>query len=101
MQLELTAFFGPQLEKAVNYNVVCKVRNKPTPLVLNVKGAGYALHNTLLQELPDGSTLELSAKGINSLDFGQVRRCQCVSTNIALLPRSCADRFYQFQTSRV
>ena len=75
-QVELTALFGPQLEKAVNYNVICRVRNKPTPLVLNVKEEGYALHNSLLQELPDGSTLELSAKGVNSLDFGQVRRGQ-------------------------
>jgi hydrocephalus-inducing protein len=73
LQLELTAVFSPQLEKAVNYSVICKVRSKPTPLVLNVKGEGYALHNTLLQELPDGSTLELSKMGINDLDFGQVR----------------------------
>jgi hypothetical protein len=57
---------------------VVRVRNKPTPLVLNVKGEGYALQPSLLLELPDDSSLEMSPSGVNNLDYGQVGFC-CVS----------------------
>lgn len=72
MQLDLVATFGPQTEKAVNYNVVCRVRNKPTPLTLNVKGEGYALRHALMLEMADGALTELAPRGDNTIDFGQV-----------------------------
>jgi len=56
----------------MNYNVVVRVRNKPLPLVLNVKGEGYALSAAMLLELPDEGSLEMSPAGQNMLDFGQV-----------------------------
>lgn len=65
--------FAPQAERPINYNVLVRVRNKPSPLVLNVKGEGFALSPVLLLELPDGGCLELSRAGSNALDFGQVR----------------------------
>lgn len=49
-----------------------RVRNKPTPIVLNVKGEGYALQPSMLLELPDDSSLELSPAGTNAVDFGKV-----------------------------
>lgn len=73
LQIELCAVFAPQAERPINYNVAVRVRNKPTPLVLNVKGEGYALQPLLLLELPDDSSLEMSPSGTNNLDYGQVR----------------------------
>jgi hypothetical protein len=73
VQVELVATFAPQEERPVNYNVIVRVRNKPTPLQLNVKGEGYALSPSLLLELPDDSSLDLSSSGVNTVDFGQVR----------------------------
>lgn len=67
------ATFTPQVEKAVNYNVVCRVANKATPLTLNVKGEGYALRSGLLLEVADGALVELAPQGDNAVDFGQVR----------------------------
>jgi hypothetical protein len=75
LQVELVATFAPQEERPINYNVIVRVRNKPTPLQLNVKGEGYALSPSLLLELPDDSSLELSSSGVNTVDFGQV--CMC------------------------
>lgn len=66
------ATFAPQEERPINYNVIVRVRNKPTPLQLNVKGEGYALSPSLLLELQDDSSLELSSSGVNTCDFGQV-----------------------------
>lgn len=71
-QVELVATFAPQAERPINYNVLVRIRNKPTPLQLNVKGEGYALSPSLLLELPDDSSLELSSSGVNTVDFGQV-----------------------------
>lgn len=76
MQVELVATFAPQAEQPINYNVIVRVRNKPTPLQFNVKGEGYALSPSLLLELQDDSSLELSSSGVNTVDFGQVRRVE-------------------------
>lgn len=73
------ATFAPQEERPINYNVIVRVRSKPTPLQLNVKGEGYALSPSLLLELPDDSSLELSSTGVNTVDFGQV----CVRDSVA------------------
>jgi hydrocephalus-inducing protein len=84
MQVELCAVFAPQAEQPINYSVMVRVRNKPTPLVLNVKGEGYALQPSLLLELPDDSSLEMSPSGINTLDYGQVGCrfcCFCYDTH--------------------
>lgn len=70
--MDLVATFAPQEERPINYNVSLRVRNKATPLQLNVKGEGYALSPSLLLELPDDSSLELSSTGVNALEFGQV-----------------------------
>lgn len=72
VQVELTAVYAPQTERSINYNVVVNVRNKATPLVLNVKGEGYALQPNMLLELPDDASLELSPSGTNTIDFGKV-----------------------------
>ena len=46
--------FAPTLEKQFNFNVELGVKNKSRPLVLNVKGEGYAIHDALLLEDASG-----------------------------------------------
>ena len=71
--------FQPTKEKLSNYNISCVVKKKPTKLSLNVKGEGYAIHNSLLLGQPDGDTygamghVELSGTSVNHIDFGQVQ----------------------------
>ena len=57
---------------ASNFNVICLVRKKPSKLTLNVKGEGYAVHDSLQIEGADGRLVELSPDTPNHLDFGQV-----------------------------
>lgn len=71
-QLDLFAVFTPQADKGTNYNVTARVKGKPTPLCLNVKGEGYALRHALLLEMGDGRLVEMAPRGENELDFGQV-----------------------------
>ena len=64
--------FAPTLAAPSNFNVICMVRKKPTKLTLNVKGEGYAVHDSLQIEGADGRLVELSPDAPNHLDFGQV-----------------------------
>lgn len=63
----------PDREKEYNYNLVCNVRNKPTPLGLNVKGQGYAIHDTVQLVDADGKTLGLSSEVANQIHFGSIQ----------------------------
>jgi len=68
----LAVTFAPTLAAPSNFNVICMVRKKPTKLTLNVKGEGYAVHDSLQIEGADGRLVELSPDAPNHLDFGQV-----------------------------
>ncbi|TPX54724.1 hypothetical protein PhCBS80983_g05802 [Powellomyces hirtus] len=67
--------FCPSAEKMFNFNLLCNVRKKPSPLTINVKGEGYEIHDTLQNELADGSLVEfLPGSGAsNTVDFGVVQ----------------------------
>ncbi|KAK9824158.1 hypothetical protein WJX72_008157 [[Myrmecia] bisecta] len=71
-RLALTATFMPTAEGSTNYNVTCHVKRKPGKLTLNVKGEGYAIHDSLEIESADGQVIELAANAPNHIDFGQV-----------------------------
>ncbi len=71
-QLDLVATFAPLSDKAINYNIQCRVRSKPTPLTINVKGEGYALKHGLMAELAGGRLVELAPRADNPVDLGQV-----------------------------
>ena len=64
--------FSPSAEKSFNFNLICNIKRKPTPLSINVKGEGYGVHDALEVELADGSTVELQSgsSAENILDFG-------------------------------
>ena len=75
--LAVQVTFHPRVEAASNYNVACLVKRKPSRLMLNVKGEGYAVHNSLQMETADGQLVHLSPDVPNSIDFGQVRGVLC------------------------
>lgn len=67
--------FTPSAEKVFNFNLICNVKKKPTPVTINVKGEGYEIHELLQTEQMDGTVFNL-ASGIyveNVVDFGQVQ----------------------------
>ena len=71
MPIELS--FAPTLEKQFNFNLECKVKNKSLPLVLNLKGEGYTIHDHLLLESAEAAKpIELSSHAPTRLDFGEV-----------------------------
>lgn len=67
--------FIPSAEKMFNFNLLCNVRKKPSPLTINVKGEGYEIHDSLHSELPDGALTDLLPGGSadNVIDFGLVQ----------------------------
>ncbi|KAI9095517.1 hypothetical protein DFS34DRAFT_651319 [Phlyctochytrium arcticum] len=74
-QVPVEITFLPCLEKTFNYNLVCNVRKKPSPITINVKGEGYTMHDSLQSELPDGTLSQIFPGPIpnNYIDFGSVQ----------------------------
>ena len=64
-------------EREFVFHLQCKVKNKPTPLVLNVKVEGYAANLSVSVCNPDGKefTLPLDTAAGRSINFGEVRVC--------------------------
>lgn len=58
----ISVIYKPQAEVPINYTAVCHVKHKPTPLTLNVKGEGYAVHEELQLQAVDGSEIPMSCK---------------------------------------
>lgn len=46
-ELPIEVLFQPKHELLHNYNLVCNVKRKARPLVLNVKGEGYKIHHSV------------------------------------------------------
>ncbi|KAJ3260794.1 hypothetical protein HK103_007357 [Boothiomyces macroporosus] len=74
-ETEIEILYAPPSEKLYNFNLVCNIRKKPTPVTINVKGEGYKIHDTLQVELADGSIFELDSdeNAENNIDFGMVQ----------------------------
>ena len=60
--IQINAVFMPTSEKVINYTIVCNVRKKPTRLTLNVKGEGYAIHESVCMDIPGASEITLTGK---------------------------------------
>ena len=63
--------FTPRAEKQYNFNAVCIVKKKPTKLMLNVKGEGFSVRDTLELATSDGPAT-MAADLTNYVDFGNV-----------------------------
>ncbi|KAJ3270503.1 hypothetical protein HDV01_007759 [Terramyces sp. JEL0728] len=74
-ETSIEILFSPPAEKLYNFNLVCNIKKKPTPVTINVKGEGYQIHDSLQVELADGSMFELDSdeSAQNNLDFGVVQ----------------------------
>ena len=74
-EIPIEILFSPSAEKTFNFNLVCNIKKKPTPVTINVKGEGYDIHDSLQTELGDGSIFELAPAPAadNFIDFGQVQ----------------------------
>ena len=59
--------FRPKFEREYNYNLICNVKRKARPLVLNVKGVGYTIHHEVFVE---NQKYPILSKESHTLDFG-------------------------------
>lgn len=92
-QLALAVTFAPTSATPTNFNVMCTIKKKPTQLSLNVKGEGYAVHDSLQIQGADGRLVDLSSDSPNHLDFGQVCFCtQNTNQHSTYTYQSPADR---------
>lgn len=83
-QLALAVTFAPTVAATSSFNVSCLIKKKPSKLTLNVKGEGYAVHDSLQIEGADGRLVELSPDAPNHLDFGQVFYALTSSSGVLL-----------------
>ncbi|KAJ3115022.1 hypothetical protein HDU96_001327 [Phlyctochytrium bullatum] len=75
-EVPIEIIFCPSAEKVFNFNLICNVKKKPSPVTLNVKGEGYEIHESIQGEMADGTVFELVStgqNGENTMDFGQVQ----------------------------
>lgn len=68
-EIPIVVSFKPKIEGEYNYNLICNVAQKPTPLNLNVKGIGYVLHHSV--HIGDQHSPVLVSNDIHNLDFGE------------------------------
>ncbi len=83
----LEVHFHPTEEKTYNYNVACRIKKKPTVLNLNVKGEGYAIHDSLqLQDsgAADAADQLLTPERIVQASFGEVAVHEQASKRVTL-----------------
>jgi hydrocephalus-inducing protein len=60
--------FKPKAETNFNYNLICNVKRKSKPILINVKGTGFNLHEHILTD----EGLEFNEKESNQLEYGEV-----------------------------
>ena len=64
--------YKPTSEAEVNFNVVCRVKKKTTPLHINVKAQGFKVNMEVVCEDSNGAKVMLSQNGTNVINFGDV-----------------------------
>jgi len=42
--------FKPKTETSYNYNLICNVKRKTKPILINVKGVGFSLHQHIITD---------------------------------------------------
>ncbi|XP_033116735.1 hydrocephalus-inducing protein homolog isoform X2 [Anneissia japonica] len=71
-KLPINVHFVPREQKEVNFNLKVSIRKKTLPIQLNVKAEGYSMCATLLCEDSQGTKVELTSKGLNEINFGEI-----------------------------
>ena len=95
-RLPIEISFTATEQKEVNFNVLCHVKKKTSPLTLNVKAEGYAMNAQLICEDSQGNKVELTSKGTNRINLGMVSGLKGIRHDVfAILgsPRSNAKPY--------
>ena len=71
-RIPITISYKPANESEVNFNVICRVKKKATPLMMNVKAQGFKVNVEVLCEDSNGQKVKLSQTGTNVINFGNV-----------------------------
>jgi hydrocephalus-inducing protein len=61
---EVSITFKPRTETSYNYNLICNVKRKTKPILINVKGVGFNLHQHIITD----EGLEFGDRETNVLD---------------------------------
>ncbi|XP_059164892.1 hydrocephalus-inducing protein homolog isoform X11 [Physella acuta] len=77
--------FSPKTEKETNFNLRCVIQHKKSPVTLNVKAEGYSMNSILLCEDSTGNRVELSDRGVNQINFGEVEVSENIIRHLFLL----------------
>ena len=88
-RLPIEISFTATEQKEVNFNVICHVKKKISPLTLNVKAEGYAMNAQLICEDSQGNKVELTSNGTNRINLAMVsetvRWCSLASQGVQLV----------------
>ena len=64
--------FTPENAQEVNFNLICKVKKKTTPLMVNIKAEGFKVASKLTCEDSQGNEIDLASSGANLINLGEV-----------------------------
>ena len=68
----MSVSFSPHEEREVNFNIQIEVKKRTQPICLNVKAEGYSMNAMVMCEDSTGKKVELSPRGVNEVNFGEV-----------------------------
>lgn len=74
----------PTMEGEVNFNLICDVNRKASPLSLNVKATGHTMNLTVKYEQSNTVTIELYPDQVNTIHFKEVRKQKSQETKGSL-----------------
>jgi len=97
--IDLHVTFKPLQERAFNFNVVCNVKRKKEPIVLNVKGSGYKIHAALTVEEPAGRR-SIYPGSPEPLDFGVLQVHEQRTVNLYLGNQSKKNFNFRIQVQQ-
>ena len=99
-RIPMSVSFSPHEEKEVNFNVQIEVKKRTQPICLNVKAEGYSMNAMVMCEDSNGKKVELSPRGVNEINLGEVSACDLVIGSDMLVVRHrascCPLRFLRF-----
>ncbi|XP_041376326.1 hydrocephalus-inducing protein-like isoform X3 [Gigantopelta aegis] len=72
-KMPVSLAFTPNIEKLLNFNLLCKVKTKPQHLRLNVKGEGYSVRCSVYYEHFAGQKVELGENNLSVIDLGETQ----------------------------
>nr|XP_004659621.2 hydrocephalus-inducing protein homolog [Jaculus jaculus] len=78
-------FFTPKQEGDVNFNLICNVKKKVHPLILNVKAEGYTMNAEVKCKDRAGSITLLTSNQTNIINFYEVELNECVQCEFSFI----------------